>query len=87
MKKKEQTGNSTGTGENRCLIQTSKKKKLSFGLHKANLKTKKKNIKGKWLHSPTCFTNKLGRQRNNAYDNDGTQEKKKKEYSLKTKQK
>lgn len=42
-KKKEQTGNSTGTGENRCLIQTSKKKKLSFGLHKANLKTKKKH--------------------------------------------
>lgn len=75
-KKKEHTGNSTGTGENRCLIQT-RKKKLSFGLHKANLKTKKKTIKGKWLHSPTCFTNKLGRQRNNAYDNDGTQEKKK----------
>lgn len=84
-KKKEHTGNSTGTGENRCLIQTRKKnKKTLFRSAQSQLKNKKKTIKGKWLHSPTCFTNKLGRQRNNAYDNDGTQEKKK-EYSLKTK--
>lgn len=86
MKKKEQTGNSTGTGENRCLIQTSKKKKLSFGLHKANLKTKKKTSKENGFILPRASQiNQDGREIMHMTTME--RRKKKKEYSLKTKQK